>query len=96
MNFNENDIWRGKTGILNLRLFTLPSAKVLHKLEFDTKDQVLLLFETFPFFFVFYNQNKRFGHFLVENLDTRLNLFFCISSQKKEAAQNCVRSEQFF
>ena len=42
MNFNENDLWRDKTKLLNLRFSTLHSAKVLLKLEFDTKDQVLL------------------------------------------------------
>ena len=41
MNFNENDLWRDKTELLNLRLSKLPSAKVLLKLEFDTEDQVL-------------------------------------------------------
>ena len=41
MNFNENDLWRDKIEILNLRLSKLPSAKVLLKLEFDSKDQVL-------------------------------------------------------
>ena len=41
MNFNENDLWRDETKLLNLRLSKLPSAKVLLKLEFDTKDQVL-------------------------------------------------------
>ena len=40
MNFNENDLWSDK---MNLRLSKLPSAKVLLKLEFDTKDQVLSL-----------------------------------------------------
>ena len=43
MNFNENDLWRDKTKLLNLRLSKLPSAKVLLNLEFDTEDQVLLL-----------------------------------------------------
>ena len=42
MNFNENDLWRDKTELLNLRLSKRPSAKVLLKLEFDNKDQVLL------------------------------------------------------
>ena len=41
MNFNENDLWRDKTELLNLRLSKLPSTKVLLKLEFDTEDQVL-------------------------------------------------------
>ena len=41
MNFNENDLWRDKTKLLNLRFSKLHSAKVLLKLEFDTKDQVL-------------------------------------------------------
>ena len=44
MNFNENDLWRDKTEVLNLRLSNLPSAKVLLKLEFDTEDQVLSSF----------------------------------------------------
>ena len=44
MNFNENDLWRDKTKLLNLRFSKLHSAKVLLKLEFDTKDQVLLKF----------------------------------------------------
>ena len=43
MNFNENDLGRDKTELLNLRLSKLPNAKVLLKLEFDTKDQVLFL-----------------------------------------------------
>ena len=43
MNFNENDLWRDKTKLLNLRFSKLHSAKVLLKLEFDTEDQVLLL-----------------------------------------------------
>ena len=34
-------LWRDKTELLNLRLSKLPNAKVLLKLEFDTKDQVL-------------------------------------------------------
>ena len=42
MNFNENDLWRDKTELLNLRLFKLPSVKDVLKPEFDTKDQVLL------------------------------------------------------
>ena len=46
MNFNENDLWRDKTKLLNLRFSKLHSAKVLLKLEFDTEDQVL-----FPIFF---------------------------------------------
>ena len=41
MNFNENYLWRDKTKLLNLRFSKLHSAKVLLKLEFDTKDQVL-------------------------------------------------------
>ena len=41
MNFNENDLWRDKTELLNLRLFKLPSVKDVLKPEFDTKDQVL-------------------------------------------------------
>ena len=44
MNFNENDLWRDKTELLNLRLSKLPSAKVLLKLEFDTEEQVLFYF----------------------------------------------------
>ena len=44
MNFNENDLWGNKTGLLNLRLSKLPSSKILLKLEFDTKDQVLMFF----------------------------------------------------
>ena len=43
MNFNENDLWRDKTELLNLRLSKLPSAKVLLKLEFDTEDQVFFM-----------------------------------------------------
>ena len=49
MNINENDLWRDKTEVLNLRLPRLPSTKVLLKLEFDTEDQVLsflVLFES--------------------------------------------------
>jgi len=44
MNFNENDLWRKKTELLNLRLAMLARAKILIKLEFNTKDQVLFLF----------------------------------------------------
>ena len=40
---NEIDLWRDKTELLNLRLSKLPSTKVLLKLDFDTKDQVLLI-----------------------------------------------------
>ena len=43
MNFNENDLWRDKKKLLNLRFAKLHSSKVLLKLEFDTKDQVLFL-----------------------------------------------------
>ena len=43
INFNENDLLRDKTEVLNLRLSKLPSANVLLKLEFDTEDQVLLV-----------------------------------------------------
>ena len=39
MNFSENDVWRDKSKLLNFKLSKL--AKVLLKLEFDTKDQVL-------------------------------------------------------
>ena len=42
MNFNDNDLWRDKTKLLNLRFSKLHSAKVLLKLKFDTEDQVLL------------------------------------------------------
>ena len=45
MNFNENELWRDKTELLNLRLSKLPSVKVLFKLEFDTEDQVLSSFK---------------------------------------------------
>ena len=41
MNFDENDLWREKTELLNLKFSKLARAKVLLKLEFDTKDQVL-------------------------------------------------------
>ena len=41
MNFNENDLWRDKTELLNLRLSKLPRTKFQLKLEFDSKDQVL-------------------------------------------------------
>ena len=61
MNFNENDLWRDKTELLNLRLSKLPSKKVLLKLEFDTEDQVLFykvsqkiaIEASFPHIFVF-------------------------------------------
>ena len=43
MNFNENDLWRDKTKLLNFRFSKLHSTKVLLKLENDTKDQVLSL-----------------------------------------------------
>ena len=43
MNFNEKDLWREKTELLNLRLSKLVSAKVLLELKFDAKDQVLLI-----------------------------------------------------
>ena len=43
MNFNENDLWRDKTEVLNLRLSKLPGEKVLLKLEFDNENQVLLI-----------------------------------------------------
>ena len=43
MNFNENDLLRDKTKLLNLRFPKLHSVKVLLKLEFDTKDQVLFM-----------------------------------------------------
>ena len=42
MNFNENDLWGEKTELL--RLSKLARAKVLLRLEFDTKDQVLFYF----------------------------------------------------
>ena len=44
MNFEENDLWRDKTKLLNLTFSKLYSAKVLLKLKFDTKDQVLFIF----------------------------------------------------
>ena len=44
MNFNENDLLRNETELLNLMLSKQPSAKVLIKLEFDTEDQVLFFF----------------------------------------------------
>ena len=43
MNFNENDLWRDKTKLLNLRISKLHSAVVLLKLEFDTDEQVLYM-----------------------------------------------------
>ena len=51
MNFNENDLWRDKAELLNLKPSQKPSAKVLLKLKFDTKDQVL-----FFFFIIFHCQ----------------------------------------
>ena len=42
MNFSENNFRREKTMLLNFKLSKLARAKVLLKLEFDTKDQVLL------------------------------------------------------
>ena len=42
MNFSENDVWREKTKLPNFKLSKLARAMVLLKLEFDTKDQVLL------------------------------------------------------
>ena len=44
MNFSENDLWRDKTELLNLRFSKLPSRKVLLELDFDTEDQVLFGF----------------------------------------------------
>ena len=41
MNFNKNDLMRDKTKFWNLRFSKLHGAKVLLKLEFDTKDQIL-------------------------------------------------------
>ena len=41
MNFNENYLWRDKAKSLKLRCSKLHSAKVLPKLEIDTRDQVL-------------------------------------------------------
>ena len=49
MNFNENEVWREKTELLNLKLSKLARAKVLLKLEFDTKDQVLFFYFLFGF-----------------------------------------------
>ena len=37
----QNDVWREKTKLLNFKLSKLARPKVLLKLEFDTKDQVL-------------------------------------------------------
>ena len=45
MNFNENNVWREKTELLNLKLSKLARAKGSLKLEFDTKDQVLYYLE---------------------------------------------------
>ena len=44
MNFNENDLWKDKTELLNLRLSKLPSAKVLLKLEFETKKSCAIVY----------------------------------------------------
>ena len=41
MNFNENDLWRDITKLLSFRFSKQHNTKVLLKLEFDTKDQVL-------------------------------------------------------
>ena len=41
MNFKENDLWKEKAELLDLRLSKLARSKGLLKLEFDTKDQVL-------------------------------------------------------
>ena len=57
MNFNENDLWRNKTKLPNLRFSKLHSAKVLLKLEFDTKDQVLF--------------NSSFGYSLIVTIKTK-------------------------
>ena len=43
MNFNENDVWREETNLLNFKLSKLARAKVFLKLEFDTEDQVLFV-----------------------------------------------------
>ena len=47
MNFNENDFWRNKTELLNLKLSKLPITKVLLKLEFDTEYQVLSFIKSY-------------------------------------------------
>jgi len=41
MNFDESNVWREKTKLLNFKLSKLARVKVLLNLEFDTKDQVL-------------------------------------------------------
>jgi len=41
--FSENNVWREKTKLPNVKLSKLTRAKVLLKLEFDTEDQVLFL-----------------------------------------------------
>ena len=46
MNFNEKDLWREKTELLNLRFYEIARAKGLLELDFATKDQVL--FVNFP------------------------------------------------
>ena len=57
MNFNENDLWGEKTELL--RLSKLARAKVLLRLEFDTKDQVL--------FYFFFTNGGGGGRRLLEN-----------------------------
>ena len=59
MNFNENDLWRDKTKLLNLRLSKLPSAKVLLNLEFDTEDQVLFKYLSGGWWLMGLNVNNR-------------------------------------
>ena len=48
MNFSENDVWRKKTKLLNVKLYKLARAKVLLKPEFDTADQVLFSTSSTP------------------------------------------------
>ena len=58
-----NDLWRDKTELLNLRLSKRPSAKVLLKLEFDTKDQVL-------FYPIFWCSSTLHNEKILENTNT--------------------------
>ena len=71
MNFNENDVWREKTELLNLKLSKLARAEVLLKLEFDTKDQVL--FHDLNHLLHFFSPPKYYP--FVHITKTRLNPF---------------------
>ena len=85
MNFNENDLWRDKTELLNLRLSKLPSTKTLLRLEFDTEDEVLFSHIFFGIILYIFEQfNKRYFKKFKNLLNTKETEGYVICDGKEK------------